>query len=209
MTFPFWIMHIIRCTMSPPMYSNMNARLKNSICLQIGWVSSLSFQIASELIDDRIFVIRIQITELPRQLFLCHGLKVLDISDNDLSSIPTALSALVNIRKINLARNCKYFFNYCFWRSSLSLSDLWFDISSASKTNLWNWLHRHSPSDFDANCFFSFFWKHFFFHLNYAMDSTRFTTKSDGSIEFPLILLHFASSNLCYLSMVSIELKSR
>ncbi|XP_055313142.1 protein lap1 isoform X2 [Sitodiplosis mosellana] len=46
-----------------------------------------------------------RITELPRQLFLCHGLKVLDLSDNDLSSIPTALSSLTNMRKINLARN--------------------------------------------------------------------------------------------------------
>ncbi|XP_031640804.1 protein lap1 isoform X2 [Contarinia nasturtii] len=46
-----------------------------------------------------------RITELPRQLFLCHGLKVLDLSDNDLSSIPTALSSLTNLGKINLARN--------------------------------------------------------------------------------------------------------
>lgn len=53
-----------------------------------------------------------QITELPRQLFLCHGLKVLDISDNDLSAIPTALASLINVRKINLARNCKFRF---FW----------------------------------------------------------------------------------------------
>lgn len=38
MTFPFWIMHIILCTMYQPMFSNMSARLKNFTSLPIGWV---------------------------------------------------------------------------------------------------------------------------------------------------------------------------
>lgn len=49
-----------------------------------------------------------QITELPRQLFYCHELKVLHINDNDLTQIPAAISSLINLRKINLARNCMY-----------------------------------------------------------------------------------------------------
>lgn len=46
-----------------------------------------------------------RITELPRQLFMCHGLKYLDLSDNDLQAIPTAISSLVNLQHFNISRN--------------------------------------------------------------------------------------------------------
>ncbi|XP_032517243.2 leucine-rich repeat-containing protein 1-like [Danaus plexippus] len=46
-----------------------------------------------------------RITELPRQLFMCHGLKYLDLSDNELQAIPTAISSLVNLQHLNLSRN--------------------------------------------------------------------------------------------------------
>lgn len=46
-----------------------------------------------------------RITELPRQLFMCHGLKYLDLSDNELQAIPTAISSLVNLHHLNISRN--------------------------------------------------------------------------------------------------------
>lgn len=107
--FTFWITHITRYTTYQPKYFNMSELSRSSIFRRIGWVFMAGIRVYQKcwtLFSIHIFK---QITELPRQLFLCHGLKVLDISDNDLTSIPTALSSLVNIRKINLARNCKWF----------------------------------------------------------------------------------------------------
>ncbi|XP_045498286.1 leucine-rich repeat-containing protein 1 [Colias croceus] len=46
-----------------------------------------------------------RITELPRQLFMCHGLKYLDLSDNELQAIPSAISSLVNLQYLNISRN--------------------------------------------------------------------------------------------------------
>lgn len=46
-----------------------------------------------------------RITELPRQLFMCHGLKYLDLSDNELQAIPSAISSLVNLQYLNINRN--------------------------------------------------------------------------------------------------------
>lgn len=46
-----------------------------------------------------------RISELPRQLFMCHGLKYLDLSDNELQAIPTAISSLVNLQHLNISRN--------------------------------------------------------------------------------------------------------
>lgn len=45
------------------------------------------------------------ISELPRQLFMCHGLKYLNLSDNELQAIPVAISSLVNMQHLNLNRN--------------------------------------------------------------------------------------------------------
>ncbi|CAK1551066.1 unnamed protein product [Leptosia nina] len=46
-----------------------------------------------------------RIAELPRQLFMCHGLKFLDLSDNELQAIPSAISSLVNLHYLNVNRN--------------------------------------------------------------------------------------------------------
>lgn len=46
-----------------------------------------------------------RVTELPRQLFMCHGLKYLDLSDNEVSTIPAAISSLVNLQHLNISRN--------------------------------------------------------------------------------------------------------
>ncbi|KAJ2949052.1 hypothetical protein O0L34_g5993 [Tuta absoluta] len=46
-----------------------------------------------------------RITELPRQLFMCHGLKYLNLSDNDLQAIPPAISSLTNLQHFNISRN--------------------------------------------------------------------------------------------------------
>lgn len=46
-----------------------------------------------------------RVTELPRQLFMCHGLKYLDLSDNEVSGLPAAISSLVNLQHLNISRN--------------------------------------------------------------------------------------------------------
>lgn len=46
-----------------------------------------------------------RITELPRQLFMCHGLKYLDVSDNEVAAIPAAISSLVNLQHLNISKN--------------------------------------------------------------------------------------------------------
>lgn len=46
-----------------------------------------------------------RVTELPRQLFMCHGLKYLDLSDNEISTLPAAVSSLVNLHHLNISRN--------------------------------------------------------------------------------------------------------
>nr|XP_045595962.1 mucin-17-like isoform X1 [Procambarus clarkii]XP_045595963.1 mucin-17-like isoform X1 [Procambarus clarkii] len=46
-----------------------------------------------------------QLSELPRQLFYCHGLRVLGLSDNELSSLPPAVASLINLTTIDLSKN--------------------------------------------------------------------------------------------------------
>ncbi|KAG6443724.1 LOW QUALITY PROTEIN: protein lap1 [Manduca sexta] len=46
-----------------------------------------------------------RITELPRQLFMCHGLKYLDVCDNEVAAIPAAISSLVNLHHLNISKN--------------------------------------------------------------------------------------------------------
>lgn len=38
-----------------------------------------------------------QITELPRPLFHCHGLKELWLADNEISTLPPALASLIHL----------------------------------------------------------------------------------------------------------------
>ncbi|XP_063022395.1 leucine-rich repeat-containing protein 7 isoform X4 [Melospiza melodia melodia] len=46
-----------------------------------------------------------QIEELPKQLFNCQALRKLSIPDNDLSSLPTSIASLVNLRELDISKN--------------------------------------------------------------------------------------------------------
>lgn len=46
-----------------------------------------------------------RITELPRQLFMCHGLKYLDLCDNEVAAMPAAICSLSNLQHLNISRN--------------------------------------------------------------------------------------------------------
>lgn len=46
-----------------------------------------------------------QIHDLPRQLFHCNGLKKLSLCDNDIQTIPTAISTLTLLEVLNLSKN--------------------------------------------------------------------------------------------------------
>ncbi|KAK4292424.1 hypothetical protein Pmani_034804 [Petrolisthes manimaculis] len=46
-----------------------------------------------------------QLSELPRELFYCHGLKTLGLSDNELTSLPPAVASLINLNTIDLSKN--------------------------------------------------------------------------------------------------------
>lgn len=45
------------------------------------------------------------ITELSRQLFICHELRVLNISDNEIQELPSAISSLVNLQLLDCSKN--------------------------------------------------------------------------------------------------------
>uniref|UniRef100_A0A8C9TL30 Leucine rich repeat containing 7 n=1 Tax=Scleropages formosus TaxID=113540 RepID=A0A8C9TL30_SCLFO len=46
-----------------------------------------------------------QIEELPKQLFSCQALRKLSIPDNDLSSLPTTIASLVNLKELDISKN--------------------------------------------------------------------------------------------------------
>uniref|UniRef100_A0A674JZZ3 Leucine-rich repeat-containing protein 7 n=1 Tax=Terrapene triunguis TaxID=2587831 RepID=A0A674JZZ3_9SAUR len=46
-----------------------------------------------------------QIEDLPKQLFNCQALRKLSIPDNDLSSLPTAIASLVNLKELDISKN--------------------------------------------------------------------------------------------------------
>ncbi|XP_005111171.2 uncharacterized protein LOC101857072 [Aplysia californica] len=46
-----------------------------------------------------------QIRDLPRELFYCHGLRKLSISDNEITSIPPAISSLANLEELDFSKN--------------------------------------------------------------------------------------------------------
>uniref|UniRef100_A0A8C5QNJ5 Leucine rich repeat containing 7 n=1 Tax=Leptobrachium leishanense TaxID=445787 RepID=A0A8C5QNJ5_9ANUR len=46
-----------------------------------------------------------QIEELPKQLFSCQSLRKLSMPDNDLSSLPTTISSLVNLKELDISKN--------------------------------------------------------------------------------------------------------
>ncbi|XP_050403943.2 erbin isoform X1 [Patella vulgata] len=46
-----------------------------------------------------------QIRDLPRELFYCHGIRKLSISDNEIINIPPAISSLINLEELNFSKN--------------------------------------------------------------------------------------------------------
>ncbi|CAL1540851.1 unnamed protein product [Lymnaea stagnalis] len=46
-----------------------------------------------------------QIRDLPRELFYCHGLRKLCISDNEITSIPPAIASLANLEELDFSKN--------------------------------------------------------------------------------------------------------
>uniref|UniRef100_K7FFI8 Leucine rich repeat containing 7 n=1 Tax=Pelodiscus sinensis TaxID=13735 RepID=K7FFI8_PELSI len=46
-----------------------------------------------------------QIEDLPKQLFNCQALRKLSIPDNDLSSLPTSIASLVNLKELDISKN--------------------------------------------------------------------------------------------------------
>ncbi|MGH0138651.1 UNVERIFIED_CONTAM: hypothetical protein FKN15_044976 [Acipenser sinensis] len=46
-----------------------------------------------------------QIEELPKQLFNCQALRKLSMPDNDLSSLPTTIASLVNLKELDISKN--------------------------------------------------------------------------------------------------------
>ncbi|XP_063614671.1 protein scribble homolog isoform X3 [Penaeus indicus] len=60
---------------------------------------------ASERTLEELLLDSNQLTELPRQLFYCHGLRELGLSDNELTSLPPAVASLINLTSIDLSKN--------------------------------------------------------------------------------------------------------
>ncbi|CAN8003667.1 unnamed protein product [Ixodes hexagonus] len=46
-----------------------------------------------------------QIKDLPRPLFHCHGLRKLNLSDNDIQTLPPALSSLISLEELDISKN--------------------------------------------------------------------------------------------------------
>ena len=45
------------------------------------------------------------IRDLPRQLFHCHGLRVLKAGDNSLHTLPSAVSSLTQLTELDVSKN--------------------------------------------------------------------------------------------------------
>ena len=45
------------------------------------------------------------IRDLPRPLFHCHGLKDLSLADNELGNVPTAVSSLATLVRLDVSKN--------------------------------------------------------------------------------------------------------
>ncbi|CAG0920958.1 unnamed protein product [Notodromas monacha] len=48
----------------------------------------------------------LQLEDLPRPLFHCQGLRYLNLSDNDLQSIPPAIASLLALETLDVSKNC-------------------------------------------------------------------------------------------------------
>ena len=50
----------------------------------------------------------LQLSELPRELFHCHGLRHLSISDNELQTLPPAVAALTALHTLDVSKNSEW-----------------------------------------------------------------------------------------------------
>lgn len=46
-----------------------------------------------------------QIKDLPRPLFHCHGLRKLNLSDNDIQTLPPAIASLISLEELDISKN--------------------------------------------------------------------------------------------------------
>jgi Leucine-rich repeat (LRR) protein len=44
-----------------------------------------------------------------QELFYCHGIRKLTISDNEITKIPPAIASLINLEELDLSKNGKSF----------------------------------------------------------------------------------------------------
>ncbi|XP_064624560.1 erbin-like isoform X2 [Lineus longissimus] len=54
---------------------------------------------------EELYVDSNQIRDLPRELFYCHGIRKLCLSDNEVQSIPPAIASLINLEEIDISKN--------------------------------------------------------------------------------------------------------
>lgn len=54
---------------------------------------------------EELYVDNNQLRDLPRELFYCHGLHKLSLSDNEITSIPAAIGSLINLDDLDISKN--------------------------------------------------------------------------------------------------------
>ncbi|XP_069126655.1 erbin-like isoform X4 [Argopecten irradians] len=54
---------------------------------------------------EELFVDSNQIRDLPRELFSCHGIRKLSLSDNEITHIPPAIASLINLEDLDISKN--------------------------------------------------------------------------------------------------------
>ncbi|XP_021372189.1 erbin-like isoform X3 [Mizuhopecten yessoensis] len=54
---------------------------------------------------EELFVDSNQIRDLPRELFYCHGIRKLSLSDNEITHIPPAIASLINLEDLDISKN--------------------------------------------------------------------------------------------------------
>lgn len=54
---------------------------------------------------EELYVDNNQLRDLPRELFYCHGLHKLSLSDNEITRIPAAIGSLINLDELDISKN--------------------------------------------------------------------------------------------------------
>ncbi|GIY16604.1 leucine-rich repeat-containing protein 7 [Caerostris darwini] len=54
---------------------------------------------------EELFLDANQIKDLPRPLFHCHGLRKLNLSDNEVQTLPSAIASLINLEHLDISKN--------------------------------------------------------------------------------------------------------